>query len=207
MAFKPRIGLEPDAIARAWMRKRNGGLSRPCLHALGKTAAVFWKMPGLRILTDDQRELYLRHQGQKPRSPQRRTFPARWQVTTFASAWEAKAHGQTGDARWIVECRTVNAHPEAQTISRHIIKWQAFGMGETPGGLSHNKNASITTNLEDGPRPKRQARAGTALSRLAYNGLKIFSHGDLWVLWFRSSTHLRHIWRRRAVWLRPGWGR
>lgn len=80
-------------------------------------------MPRLRIGAYQQGRLELRQRRKQALAPRGGAFFARRQIMAFGIiAWEAESHGGDGDTRFIVECRTVDAHPFAQAIATGIVE-------------------------------------------------------------------------------------
>ena len=115
---------------------------------------------------------------QQPVPPAWRTFTPWGKVTTLALAGVTKAHGQAGKLAVIIKQVTRNSHPLAQPVTRHIVKRQAFCVGQTTGCLACNENARLLSNLENWQGPKWQIRTKIALANLGDEGDKILSHAD-----------------------------
>ena len=74
----------------------------------------------------------------------RRPIPAIWQAAGIA-----EAHRQDGDARDIVEGRAVDAHPEAQALTRSVVPGDAGFVDLGAGGLPDDQQTRGAGNAED----------------------------------------------------------
>ena len=179
ICFKPRIGPEPDAIARRWMRQRNEStLAIPGPHPIGQAALLAGELKRHGILPDHQSQRDIRQHRQEPVPPAWRTFAPWWKVTTLALAGITKAHRQAGNQILIIEPVPRQAHPNTQPVTRHIVKWQALRVSKTSRCLTDNQDASILPHLQDRSRTKRQICTEVALANFCNNVCKILSHAD-----------------------------
>ena len=110
----------------------------------------------LGVLADNQFQFDIVQGCQQVIVPGLGTFSARWQVTAFAFAGIAEAHGYDSKIVWVVERVAVNTEPEAQAFTTGVIKGDAFAVSDLARGLTGDKNSGFGVGLNNRARAERQ---------------------------------------------------
>src|ERR1039458_3942866 len=169
----------------------------PGLGRLGqrRLAAIAQKM-ALRVLTNEQSQFNPRQPGQQLVEPERRAFTTRRQITATSPARITIAHGNDCDARFIMECLLVHAHPRAQALPAQVIPRNAGRVHACTGRLPHDEDAGRFTRTQHRTRAERQMRlAGKAIAhggqQRCQGGIACFWHCDLFLSAARGVGRLK----------------
>ena len=84
--------------------------------------------------------------------PERRTFRARWSVTTLSSPRIAVTHRHDRHTRSVIENVRRYPHPVSQSLAARIVPRNSSGVHSRTRSLSYYKNARRLACLEHRPR-------------------------------------------------------
>ncbi len=114
------------------------------------------KMPGHRILADDERERDGAELAQDFLAPGSGAFGTRRRVAGLARAGITKAHRQNCHALRVVKRFPVEAEPVAEAVAAGVIKGNAGCVNLTARRLPGDEDARSAGDLQDGARAERQ---------------------------------------------------
>lgn len=110
----------------------------------------------LRVLSDEQSQLYERQPGEQMIEPQLRAFTAWRQITVVSSARVAITHRDDRNTRLIVESLLADAHPGAQTLSARVVPGNAGGVHAQARRLPHYEDPGRRGGTQDRSRTERK---------------------------------------------------
>lgn len=104
----------------------------------------------LRVAADGQDQVDLRQGGEEPVVPSPTAFAPRRQIALIRGVTrETKAHWGDQNLAAIVEGRTIDPHPGAQTLARRVVERQAARMGADPRCLARHEKTGRGIDPQD----------------------------------------------------------
>ncbi len=111
---------------------------------------VLAEVPGLGVLADEEGEAEVRQVFEKAGVPEGGAFRAGWEVAALPFSRVAEAHGDDGDAGFVVEFVAGELEPVAEAVAGGVVPGDAGPVDAGAGGLSDEEDAGGDGDPEDG---------------------------------------------------------
>lgn len=145
----------------------------PTPDPLGDRQLPAGQVPGVGVLANNQRQLYVLQTRKQQIAPGRRAFWSRRQVPGFSGTGVTEPHRQYGQLFLIIKRGPVYSHPVPQAITAGVIEWQTGLMHPPPRGLPHHQNTGTPGKLDNRTGAQREVvLADSALAHLGYQVIK-----------------------------------
>ena len=100
------------------------------------------------VRTDEDRHLQLWHEGEQARVPRVGEVFARRQISALSRSREVEVHGDDRELARLIERIAVDTHPVAQPITAAVVPHDAGLLGDAPGRLADDHDATLGSRVE-----------------------------------------------------------